>query len=124
MLAGVDVGLTQHLRAVIHKGLELHICGGSRKNVPARCQNLRCLLDSHSEVASHGRESRQKQVTEIVSFKIAGTGETKLKKLGEKIFVFRERHETVANIARRKHTQLAAQAATGSAIVTHGNQRG
>ena len=82
------------------------------------------LLDGDSEIAGHGRERGQKQVAEVVSFKIAGTGEAILKKLGEKILVFRERNQAVANITRRKHTQLAAQAPAGTAIIAYGNQAG
>src|SRR5579864_4743876 len=124
MLAGIDVGFTQHLRAVVHKGLELHISGGSGKNVTARGQNLRRLLDGNGEVAGHGRERGQKQVAEVMSFKVAGAGEAILKKLGEKVFVFRERNEAIANVARRQHSQLTAQTPARSAVITYGDERG
>ena len=48
-----------------------------------------------------------------------------LKQAGEQGFVFRERDDAVANISRRKHVELLAQASAGAAVVAdrdHGAQ--
>ena len=87
-------------------------------------QNFRGLLHRHAEIAGHGGESGQKQIAKAVAFKIARTGETILKQLGEKVFVFRDGHQAVANIAGRKHVQFTAQTSAGTAIITHGHDGG
>src|SRR5438309_9925291 len=99
MLAGIDVGLAKYLRTVIHDGFELNIGRGCRENMPTRGQDLRRLLDSDGKVTGHGGERRQKQVAEVVPFQIACAGEAKLKQLGKKVLVFRERNQAVANVA-------------------------
>src|SRR5689334_20256513 len=111
------------MRAIIHDGFKLDIGRSGRKNVAARGQDFRCLFHGDGEVSRHGCKGRKKEIAKVVSFKITGAGKTKLKKFGDQVFVFRERNQAVPDIARRKHAQFTPQPATGTAIVTYGDQR-
>ena len=50
--------------------------------------------------------------------------EAVLKELGEQGLVFGEGHHAVADVARREHVELAAQAAGTAAVVCHGDNGG
>jgi hypothetical protein len=47
-----------------------------------------------------------------------------LEKAREEVFVFRERDHAVADVARREHVQVFAEAAGGAAVVGDGDDGG
>ena len=57
-------------------------------------------------------------------FQTAAAGEAVLKEPGQERGVFAEGDHAIANVARRQHVELAAEASGAAAIVGHSNDRG
>ena len=68
-------------------------------------------------------QSRQEQVAKAVTLQPA-FAEAVLEKLGDQVFVIRQRRDVVAQIAGRQHTQFPAQLARTAAIVGNGHNGG
>jgi hypothetical protein len=47
------------------------------------------------------------------------TGKTVLEQPGHEVLVIGQSHQTVSNVARRQHTEVAAQATRRAAVVAH-----
>src|SRR5450432_2055905 len=73
------------------------------------------------KIRSDGSERRQKEIAEAVPFEAGAFVEAVAKEFREQRFVSAEGDDAVANVARRKHVQLFAQAAAGSAVVADGD---
>src|SRR5581483_12458421 len=63
----------------------------------------------------------EEEVPERVAAQPLAFGEPKAKQLGDERLVVGERDQTVANVARRKHAELAAQPSGRAAVVAHGD---
>ena len=57
------------------------------------------------------------KIAEAVAFEAGSFYETMLKQAGEQGLVFGESDDAVANISRREHVELLAQASAGAAII-------
>src|SRR4029077_8481482 len=58
-----------------------------------------------------------------MAFEIAGAGEAMLKQFGKQVFVFRDRNQAIAHVARREHAQLTAETPAGTALIAHRDDR-
>src|SRR5271166_3853031 len=59
----------------------------------------------------------QKEISKAVAFEARALGEAVLKEPREQSFVFAERDNAIANVARRQHVEFLTQATAGAAIV-------
>ena len=80
-------------------------------------QNFRRQPDGLAEVAGDGSQGGQEKIAEAMAFEPRPFDETMLKQAGEQGLVFRERDDAVANVSRRKHVELLAEASAGAAVV-------
>ena len=71
----------------------------------------RRAFTASAKIARELRQRGQKQVAEAMAFQSAAAGEPVLEQPRQQRFVLRQRHHAVADIARRQHVELAAQAA-------------
>jgi len=76
------------------------------------------------EIPSQVRHRGQEQVAETVPLQSVAVGETKLKQPAHQCFIFGERHHAVANVTRRQHVEIAAQAARTAPVVGYRHHRG
>ncbi len=61
----------------------------------------------------------EKKIAEAVAFQARAFLKAVLEQSREQGFVFGERNDAIAHVARRKHVEFFAQTAAGSAIVAH-----
>ncbi len=123
--AGGDLGFAANPGTIFHQGFEFDVRSGRGIDVSASKQNFRRQADGLAEVAGDGGQRRQKQIAEAVTFEARSFHETMLKQAGEQGFVFGEGDDAVADVARRQHVELFAQASAGAAVVAdrdHGAQ--
>ena len=69
-------------------------------------------------------EGGQEQVAETVSSEAAAVGKPVVKELSKKGFVFGQRHQAVADVARREYMELAAQPSRTPTLIRHGDDGG
>src|SRR5579885_3719903 len=68
-------------------------------------------------------ERRQEQVPEAVPFQSTAIGKSVLEQPRKQRLILRQRDHAIADIARREHVEIAAQAARTAAIVRYSHNR-
>src|SRR4029077_6307693 len=123
-VAGGDSRFAVHLAAVFENSDQRYVGNRGWKNAAANGQNFAADANRLREIAGYVRERREKQVAKIVAHQAAASVKTILKEPAEQSFVLRERHHAVTDVAGRKDTVFAAQAAGAAPVVSDGNDCG
>ena len=123
-LAGGNVGFTPDRGPVLHAGFQFDVRSGRGVNVPACEQNFGRQAHRFGEILRDGSERGQKQVAETVAFQARAAIKTMAEQFRKQSFVFAERYDAIANVARRQHVEFFAQPAARSSVVAYRNHRG
>ena len=74
--------------------------------MPAGGQNLGRQFDGLGEVTGKSAERGQKQISEVMALKALASREAMTKQARHQGFVFRQSHDAVADVPRRKNVQF------------------
>ena len=82
------------------------------------------MLHGFREIAGQSRQGGEKQVAEAVAFQTLAGIETILKQSRQHRFVFRHRHQAVADIPGRQHGEISPKPAGTAAVIGHRHDGG
>ena len=123
LLAAEDVALAHHAGPVFKGGLQLHVRRGHRQHPAGDGQHLAHTLHGPVKAGHDAVQGRQKQVAEALACK-APIGKAVIEQLLHGRLRIGKRHNTVADIARRKHSEVLPEHTGAAAVVRDGHNRG
>ena len=113
------------LAAVGQRRLQHHVGRGGGINAPEHRQHLGRKSYGLGEIAGQMRHGGQKQIAEAVSLQSAAARRNGIETACDsRASSSDERHHAVADIARRQHVEIAAQAAGTASVVGDGHHGG
>jgi hypothetical protein len=120
---GGERRLAAHLAAVPEPGDELDHVDGAGHHVSGDGQHAGRLGHRPVEASEHICQPGQEQVAEAVPRQLPGR-EPVLEELPDERLVLGQRDQAAAQVARRRHREVAAQAAARPAVIGDGNDGG
>ena len=110
--------------SVFQDGLQSDVGNRGGKDAAANGQDFARNADGLRKIAGNVGERGKKQIAKIVAGQPASGAETILEQSAEQRFVFGQRHHAIANVAGRKDTIFAAQAAGAATVIGDGDDCG
>ncbi len=105
-------------------GFERNVRGGGRKDTARDFQNFRRTAHGIGKIARNIGKRGQKEISEAVALEPASGLEAILKEPGKQRAVVGKGHHAIADIAGRKHIELAPQPPGTASVVGHGHDGG
>ncbi len=123
LAAGCDFGLAANEGAIFHAGGDGDVGGCSGEDVSTRGKDLGGKTNGLGEVAGHLGEGGDEEVAEVMAAQFGALAEAVTEELGDEALIFGESDHAVAQISRRQHVEIAAEAAAGATVVGDGDYR-
>ena len=118
-----DLALTEHAAAVVKLRLQPHILIGHGQHPAGDGQDVPHPVDRLVKRAGNAVHGRQEQIAEALPGQRA-VGKAVVEQLLHGGLGIGQRHDAVADIARRQHPQILAQHAGAAAVVGDGDDGG
>lgn len=118
-----NLAFAKNAAAVVKFRFQTHVLIGHRENTARNGQDVPHAVDRFVEGAGNAVHGRQKQVAEALACK-APIGKAVIEQLLHGRLRIGKRHNTVADIARRKHSEVLPEHTGAAAVVRDGHDRG
>ena len=117
--AAADARLAHHDPAILQDCFQDHVFICGRVDATGNVQHFRRGLHGVGKIAHDVGQRGKKEIAEAVSFQTASGMEAILEQTRQQGLILRQRHHAVADVARRQHLELAAQATGAAAVIAH-----